>query len=175
MNERDGIARPDWVATGDDIAILVIEVARELAAGFTRQASERGLTFPQAFLIRQLERPLSMKAVADRMHCDASNLTGIVDRLEARGLVVRRSHLTDRRIKELVLTDDGERLRDRIEKLPPYAPRLSELSTDDRAALTDLLRRTLASLHEADASAVESGAISADGRTVGAVRGRHGA
>jgi DNA-binding MarR family transcriptional regulator len=142
--------------TGDDIALLVIEVARELAAGFTRQASERGLTFPQAFLIRQLGRPLSMKAAADRMHCDASNLTGIVDRLEARGLVMRRSHPTDRRVKELVLTDAGERLRDELDKLPPFAPRLSELSADDRATLVELLRRTLASLHEADVTAVES-------------------
>jgi MarR family transcriptional regulator, organic hydroperoxide resistance regulator len=159
MSERDGITGREWATTGDEIAILAIEVARELAAGFTRQASERGLTFPQAFLIRQLGRPMSMKAVADRMHCDASNLTGIVDRLEARGLVVRRSHPTDRRIKELVLTDDGERLRDQLDKLPPYAPRLSELSADDRATLIELLRRTLASLHEAGASPVESHAL----------------
>jgi DNA-binding MarR family transcriptional regulator len=99
---------------------------------------------------------LSMKAVADRMHCDASNLTGIVDRLEARGLVVRRSHPTDRRVKELVLTDAGERLRDQLTKLPPYAPELSELSADERATLTELLRRTLASLHEAGATEAES-------------------
>jgi DNA-binding MarR family transcriptional regulator len=97
-----------------------------------------------------------MKAAADRMHCDASNLTGIVDRLEARGLVMRRSHPTDRRVKELVLTDAGERLRDELDKLPPFAPRLSELSADDRATLVELLRRTLASLHEADVTAVES-------------------
>jgi DNA-binding MarR family transcriptional regulator len=156
MTEGDGMTHPEWASTGDDIAILVIEVARELGAGFTRQASERGLTFPQAFLIRQLGRPQSMKAVADRMHCDASNLTGIVDRLEARGLVVRRSHSTDRRVKELVLTDAGERLRDQLDKLPPYAPRLSELSADDRAMLVELLRRTLASLHAAGSSGLES-------------------
>jgi DNA-binding MarR family transcriptional regulator len=152
MTEQAGGTQPEWVRTGDEIAILVIEVARELATGFTRQASERGLTFPQAFLIRQLGQPVSMKAAADRMHCDASNLTGIVDRLEARGLVVRRSHSTDRRVKELVLTGAGERLREELEKLPPYAPRLSELSADDRAALVELLRRTLASLHEEDAT-----------------------
>ncbi|MEA2611530.1 MAG: MarR family transcriptional regulator, organic hydroperoxide resistance regulator [Chloroflexota bacterium] len=154
MIERDGMTRSEWVDTGDDIAILAIEVARQLASGFTRQASERGLTFPQAFVIRQLGQPMSMKAVAERLHCDASNLTGIVDRLEARGLVVRRSHPTDRRVKELVLTDAGERLRDQLDKLPPYAPGLSELSADDRATLVALLQRTLASLQE-DARASE--------------------
>jgi DNA-binding MarR family transcriptional regulator len=156
VNEPDGMTRSEWAATGDEIVILVIEVARELATGFTRQASKHGLTFPQAFLIRQLGRPLSMKAAADRMQCDASNLTGIVDRLEARGLVVRRSHATDRRVKELVLTDAGERLRDQLDKLPPCPPGLSQLSAADRATLIELLRRTRASLHEADATAVES-------------------
>jgi DNA-binding MarR family transcriptional regulator len=156
MNERDAMTPPDWVGPGDEIAILVMELSRELATRLTRQASECGLTFPQAFLIRWLARPLSMKAAADRMQCDASNLTGIVDRLEARGLVARRSHPTDRRVKELVLTDAGERLRDQLDKLPPYAPRLSELSADDRATLAELLRLSLASLREADA-AVESG------------------
>jgi DNA-binding MarR family transcriptional regulator len=159
MSERAASTRSRWAETGDEIGILVIEVARELAAGFTRQASEQGLTFPQAFLIRQLGGPLSMKAAADRMHCDASNLTGIVDRLEARGLVVRRPHLADRRVKELVLTDAGERLRDELEKLPPYAPRLSRLSADDRVTLVELLRRTLESLHEPDEADVESAAV----------------
>lgn len=156
MSEREGTTRPTWAGPGDEIAILVVELARALATRFTRQVSECGLTFPQAFLIRELGRPLSMKAAADRMQCEASNLTGIVDRLEARGLVVRRSHSTDRRVKELVLTDAGERLRDQLDKLPPYAPRLSELSADDRATLIELLRRTLASVQEADVTAVES-------------------
>jgi DNA-binding MarR family transcriptional regulator len=156
MNQRAEATRPEWAGIGDEMAVLVVEVARELATGFARQASERGLTFPQAFLIRQLERPLSMKVAADRMHCDASNLTGIVDRLESRGLVARRSHPTDRRVKELVLTGAGERLRDELEKLPPYAPPLSQLSEADRATLVELLRRTLGSLHEAAETAVES-------------------
>jgi DNA-binding MarR family transcriptional regulator len=156
MTEGDGMTRAESVVPGDEIGILVIELSRQLVTRFTRQASEWGLTFPQAYLIRQLGRPLSMKAAADRMHCEASNLTGIVDRLEARGLVVRRSHSTDRRVKELVLTDAGERLRDQLDNLPAYIPRLSELSADDRATLIELLRRTLASLREADATAVDA-------------------
>jgi DNA-binding MarR family transcriptional regulator len=153
MDEGDGMTRPELAGASDEVAILVMELAHDLASRFSRQASECGLTFPQAFLIRQLGRPLSMKAAADRMHCEASNLTGIVDRLETRGLVVRRSHSTDRRVKELVLTDAGKRLRDQLDQLPPYAPGLSELSADDRATLVHLLRRTRASLHEADAAA----------------------
>lgn len=44
------------------------------------------------------------------MNCEASNLTGLVDRLEARGLVERQPHPDDRRVKCVGLTAAGEQL-----------------------------------------------------------------
>jgi len=57
------------------------------------------------------ERPLPMGRLAETLSCDASNVTGLVDRLEARGLVQRRPSSGDRRVKELQLTPAGSRLR----------------------------------------------------------------
>src|SRR5437667_9076539 len=57
------------------------------------------------------ERPLPMGRLADTLGCDASNVTGLVDRLEARGLVRRRPSAYDRRVKVLLLTPAGSRLR----------------------------------------------------------------
>src|SRR2546426_11080820 len=56
-------------------------------------------------------RPLPMGRLADTLSCDASNVTGLVDRLEARGLVQRRPAAADRRVKVLHLTPAGSRLR----------------------------------------------------------------
>src|SRR6266700_3935790 len=56
-------------------------------------------------------RPLPMSRLADTLSCDASNVTGLVDRLESRGLVRRRSSPQDRRVKVLQLTPAGARLR----------------------------------------------------------------
>src|SRR5947209_16652798 len=56
-------------------------------------------------------RPLPMRKLAETLSCDASNVTGLVDRLEERGLVARRPSPDDRRVKELRLTPAGERLR----------------------------------------------------------------
>ena len=52
-----------------------------------------------------------MGRLARGLGCDASNVTGIVDRLEARGLIERRPGAGDRRVKVLVVTVTGERLR----------------------------------------------------------------
>lgn len=85
---------------------------------------------------------LPMSAVAERLFCDASNVTGMVDRLERRGLLERRDDPRDRRVKLIALTDDGAVLREQVlERLyePPEA--IARLSRADQRALRDLMRR----------------------------------
>jgi DNA-binding MarR family transcriptional regulator len=49
-----------------------------------------------------------MTSIAETLACDASNVTGIVDRLESRGLIVRGAAVHDRRIKTITLTPRGK-------------------------------------------------------------------
>jgi DNA-binding MarR family transcriptional regulator len=103
------------------------------------------LTFPQAHALRLLDpdRPLPMSEIADRLVCDASNVTGIADRLEARGLVERRAG-EDRRVKTLALTPKGIEVRRHViesMRRPPEA--IAALSQADQRALRDILRRAV--------------------------------
>ena len=90
------------------------------------------------------DRPLPMGQLAETLACDASNVTGLVDRLESRGLVRRRPSAEDRRVKVLVLTPTGSRLRallvDRMTG-PPAA--LERLSLREQRALVRILTRLL--------------------------------
>jgi DNA-binding MarR family transcriptional regulator len=129
----------------EEIAALVLRLASDLEAWITRAVAPLGLTEPQALLIRRLREPMSMGNAAEALHCDASNLTGIVDRLEKRGLVGRRTLPADRRVKELVLTDAGRNVLRELEELATAAPGLSDLSSDEQGALLRLLRRALES------------------------------
>ena len=114
-----------------------------MAAGFE-------MTPQQIYALRSLsnERPLAMSELATSLGCDASNVTAIVDKLESRGLVERRAADRDRRVKALVMTDAGVRLRERIEERmqqqPP--PAIDNLSEADQRALATILERALASL-----------------------------
>jgi MarR family transcriptional regulator, organic hydroperoxide resistance regulator len=86
--------------------------------------------------------PKPMGALADAWGCDASNVTWIVDRLEERGLVERRTSLTDRRVKTVVLTDEGLAMRRNIDAVWSEAPdQVRALDTDDLMVLADVLRR----------------------------------
>jgi DNA-binding MarR family transcriptional regulator len=68
-------------------------------------------------------------------------VTGIVDRLEARGLVERRTAPNDRRVKHLVLTEAGRVLRQKHRDGLAVDLPLLALSSDERRMLVDLLRR----------------------------------
>ena len=109
-----------------------------------------GLSFAQAHALRLLdpEKPMPMSALAERLFCDASNVTGIADRLEARGLVRRQSAEGDRRVKALTITPKGIDLREQVVELmtqPPEA--IAALSEDDQEALRDILARAVENLH----------------------------
>ena len=113
---------------------------------FPRVAAEFGLSPPQLNVLRMLGPgvELPMSALAGMLYCDPSNVTGLVDRLEARGLIERRADPEDRRVKRLASTAEGRRLRDRaLARLyePPEAIR--RLSKADQRALAALLRKAL--------------------------------
>jgi DNA-binding MarR family transcriptional regulator len=104
------------------------------------------LTPQQAFALRLLsnDRPLPMSALATNLGCDASNVTSIVDKLESRGFVERRSADHDRRVKALVMTESGVALRERVvASMMQPPPAIANLSEMDQRALYELLARAL--------------------------------
>ena len=113
---------------------------------FADIAGEFDLAPSQMFALNALEpgRPRPMSELAQALRCDNSNVTGIIDRLEARGLVERRPGERDRRVKMLEVTPAGAELRDQVRRrlsLPPEP--LASLGEDDARALRDLLRRAV--------------------------------
>src|SRR6266567_4156180 len=89
-------------------------------------------------------RPVPMGRLAETLSCDASNVTGLIDRLESRGLVRRRPSAEDRRVKALELTPAGVRLRSTVlERITKPPDSLSRLSADEQRALVKILKRLL--------------------------------
>ena len=111
-----------------------------------RVAGEFGLSPPQLFALRALDpdNPVPMSALANALHCDNSNVTGLVDGLEAQGLVERRPAEHDRRVRMVVVTERGAEVRDRLaEVMREVPPELAALSVAEQRALRDILRRAL--------------------------------
>ncbi|MFE6921360.1 MarR family winged helix-turn-helix transcriptional regulator [Nocardia sp. NPDC057663] len=110
---------------------------------FTAAAASENLTASQGKTLTVLRRgPVAMRALAKILSCDASNITGIINRLEKRGLVRREASPSDRRVTHLVITPEGERVTDAIRaKMRATQEGLSRLSDQDRDCLYALLER----------------------------------
>lgn len=124
--------------------VLFFEVAGAMRHHFETVAQRVGLTPQQARALRALDEPVPMGEVAERLHCDPSNVTGIVDRLAAAGLVTREPDPADRRRVRLVITTAGLDLRERFhDELMRGRPGITALDRDDLATLRELLVRSL--------------------------------
>jgi MarR family transcriptional regulator, organic hydroperoxide resistance regulator len=121
----------------------------ELIGRIVGQAEQlaQGLGIPSPFIkaLHTLDCPMAMKELGKRMHCDPSFVTLVTDMLEKRGLARREPHLVDRRVKNVVLTDDGLALKRQIEtEITARMPWNKALSDDERTQLLALLRKMLA-------------------------------
>jgi DNA-binding MarR family transcriptional regulator len=105
---------------------------------------EYDLIPPHWIALQALEEPKPMGELAKQLSCDNSNVTWITDRLEERGLVTRTQAEHDRRVRLLVLTAKGSKLREEIsERLAEPPPAIAKLSLDDQRALRGILGRAV--------------------------------
>ncbi|GGP39313.1 MarR family winged helix-turn-helix transcriptional regulator [Streptomyces melanogenes] len=133
----------------DPLTVEVVELIGSVVARYheeyERAAAEHALTGAQARVLGLLSlEPVAMRKIARKLKCEPSNVTGIIDRLEARGLVERRPDPADRRVKLAAPTEEGRRMAAALRDSLDFAREpLAELSAEERTVLRDLLRRML--------------------------------
>lgn len=147
MASRPSAPHPAPTPQGDTpTPVALMERLARAAAGYYRDltaaAAAQGLTMTQAKMLILLRQPLPMRALAGLLTCDASNITGLVDRLEAHGLVSRHLDPTDRRIKNVVATQEGKDVVRRIRAdMRATSAALTRLDEEGRRSLYELLGR----------------------------------
>ena len=123
-----------------ELVIALFDEFREHAntcmAGFDLSAAH-------AAALLRLDTPLSQRELADCLKYDASNITGIVDTLEQRGLVERQVDPADRRIRRLVVTGEGSRVLAHLRKCFEEASLVGRLDDDERLQLRALLTKAV--------------------------------
>ena len=125
-----------------ELVRLVFALTDQLQQRFEAVAAAHGLTRQQATLLGLLEQPQPMNALAGILHCDASNVTGLVSRLERNGLARRERHDKDRRVTMVSATSSGRDLYARFEDAL-YGEDLpfTRLTAAQRTTLRSLLGR----------------------------------
>jgi MarR family transcriptional regulator, organic hydroperoxide resistance regulator len=126
-----------------EVMALVLRLKKENVREHSGDLRPYDLTTQQVWLLAELpeHEGVPTGTLADALQCHGSNVTGMVDRLEARGLVVRQASTADRRVKFVELTEAGRALRDEVVEIARRPPRvlLERLDTEQLRALQDLL------------------------------------
>jgi DNA-binding MarR family transcriptional regulator len=127
------------------VRLGLLTLADQLRQSWAAHAAAAGLSTAQVNALLTLEpgTAVPMRSLAARLNSDASNLSVLIDRLERRGAVERRPDPGDRRVKALVLTAEGERLRAAfwrsvVEDPGTLAP-LTDADLEGLAALLDVV------------------------------------
>ena len=91
---------------------------------------------------------------------DRTTITGVIDRLEQKGLVVRQASARDRRSRELLITDEGRRTLDAITPAVEAAQRLMVRGLSDAEAreLVRLMQKAIAAGNELSRAPLREGA-----------------
>jgi MarR family transcriptional regulator, organic hydroperoxide resistance regulator len=141
VQEPDPAASEELNRQVADAFTELIKQAHDLGHGI---ASDFGLTGSDAKALFLLQAPMTMKELGLRMGCDPSFVTSVADALEKRGLARREPSQRDRRSKNIVLTPEGARLRDRIcHEVSARAPWCTTLDISERQCLLGLVRKML--------------------------------
>lgn len=130
-----------------DIVSAIRKFVRAVSLDSFKMSREYGLTGPQSAVLRTLfkEGSLSSASLSRRLYVTPSNITGIIDRLESKGLVERTRKKGDRRVALIELTESGNQLSselpDPIEKR--LISELADLETEHVRILSLVMNQIL--------------------------------
>lgn len=131
----------------EDLYISMIRLTVRAKRHLSILCESKQLTPVQGIVLIILEpsHTLTMHELSEAMGCDASNITGLVDRLEVHKLIERTACETDRRIKRIKLTKKGEQCRRDIVQIMKQAEvlDLDRLSGQEKTELLRLISKVL--------------------------------
>jgi DNA-binding MarR family transcriptional regulator len=134
-----------------EVAVVAVDsVVMQANNRLEAALSEHGLTRTTAQALWAIDpdgAPPSMKTIAQRLFCNAPNLTFVMNQLTDKGLVVRAVDPVDRRSRVVELTRQGRRVRSAIIEAALAANPLANLDEADTRELVRLLSKALARRH----------------------------
>ncbi|SCG48523.1 DNA-binding transcriptional regulator, MarR family [Micromonospora coxensis] len=132
------------MATSSEAEAVLFDLVDLYDRAYQAAAAELSLSSAQACLLGRLDERRGMGALADELGCDASNITQIVVRLEALGLVTRERDPRDRRARLVARTPRGDEINRRFAAAFTFArTTVGRLSPHEQDQLTALLRKAL--------------------------------
>lgn len=145
MNPTRAITDASAPVTPTTVCQELLDLLKKFKSHMASIAEAHGLTTMQLHALHAIaDGYATMGRVAQTMHCDASNVTGIVDRLTALELVTRQEDPRDRRVKLLQLTPHGEAILQQVVGELPERLGCSRLNEQELTSLHSSISKLIA-------------------------------
>lgn len=143
-----GFYSPSHLQPEDSVGYLMRKVMTSIRTQADAQLALHDLTYAQWLPLFKISRcdTTTVASLARDLETDPASMTRALDRMEAKGLVVRERSTTDRRVVQLALTPEGTTVAAQV---PPVLAdvlngHLSDFTQDEWQLLLSMLRRMLA-------------------------------
>ena len=145
---RPGFYSATQLQPEDSVGYLMRKVMSSIRTQADAQLSIHDLTYAQWLPLFKISRceQTTVASLARDLETDPAAMTRALDRLEAKGLVLRERSTTDRRVVQLALTPEGQAVADKVPAVlaDVLNGHLSDFTHDEWQLLLRLLRRMLA-------------------------------
>ena len=133
--------------TGREVYRSLRKTYRSLKREFKKIAEDNGLTWAQFHALYHInEEGIPFNYLSEHLHCHASNLTGLIDRMIEKGIVTREQSQEDRRVWLIKLTEKGRDFKNML--LPAYQDSIEDRFAVLKQEELDTLYRLLEKLRE---------------------------
>lgn len=153
VNDMDRAERYDSLRLSNQLCFPLYAAAKEVVRNYKPFLDPLDLTYTQylTMLVLWERREITVKELGELLWLDSGTLTPVLKKLESKGCLLRRRSDEDERSVILLLTDQGEALREKALSVPPHVSACVRLSGAEAAELCRLLNKILAGMREDEA------------------------
>ncbi len=137
----------DCLKLENQLCFPLYAASKEVIKKYKPYLDEYGLTYTQyiALMVLWNEREINVKNLGEKLFLDSGTLTPLLKKLEAKGLIKRTRSLTDERNLMVSITNDGDKLKEKLASIPSNVGKCVNLNEEEAKTLYTLLYKVLKS------------------------------
>ena len=140
----------DALKLENQLCFPLYAASREVVKRYRPYLDAIGLTYTQyiAMMVMWEQKEITVKALGEKLFLDSGTMTPVLKSLESKGYVVRKRSTTDERSVSVILTENGEKLKETAVEIPAKVAGCVGLSAEEGLQLYKILYKILGSEDE---------------------------
>jgi len=140
----------DALKLENQLCFPLYAAAREVVKRYRPHLDAIDLTYTQyiTMMVMWEEKEITVKALGEKLFLDSGTMTPVLKSLEAKGYVTRKRSTTDERSVSVILTENGEKLKENAVEIPEKVSGCTNLTAEEGLQLYKILYKILGTIED---------------------------